>query len=60
MADAFEVSLDYLVGNSDKKLDKATINRIIEIDKLEAKDKEMVFTFLDAFLQNTKLQKIMG
>ncbi len=59
MADAFEVSLDYLVGNAVQKMDKATLNRVIEIDKLKPKDKEMVFTFLDAFLTKTKLQGLI-
>ena len=59
MADAFEVSLDYLVGNAEQKMDKATLNRVIEIDKLKPKDKEMVFTFLDAFLTKTKLQGLI-
>jgi transcriptional regulator with XRE-family HTH domain len=59
MADAFEVSLDYLVGNAEEKLDKATLSRILEINKLQPKEKEMVFTFLDAFLTKTKLQRIM-
>ena len=59
MADAFEVSLDYLVGNAQEKLDKATLDRVLEINKLQPKEKEMVFTFLDAFLTKTKLQSIM-
>ena len=59
MADAFEVSLDYLVGNSDSRLDKATLTRVLEISKLQAKDKEMVFTFLDAFLTKIKLQGLI-
>ena len=54
-----EISLDYLVGNAEQKLDKATLKRILEIDQLQPKDKEMVFTFLDAFLQKTKLQRLL-
>ena len=53
------VDLDYLVGNAEQKMDKATLNRVIEIDKLKPKDKEMVFTFLDAFLTKTKLQGLI-
>ncbi len=59
MADAFEVSLDYLVGNAEEKLDKATLDRVLEINKLQPKEKEMVFTFLDAFLTKTKLQGLL-
>lgn len=59
MADAFRVSLDYLVGSSEEELDRATLNRVLEINRLQPKDREMVLTFLDAFLTRTKLQGIM-
>ena len=59
MSNAFEVSLDYLVGNSEEKIDRTTLKRLLEINKLQQKDKEMVFSFLDAFLTRAKLQAIM-
>ena len=59
MADAFEVSLDYLVGATEKKLNKETINRIEEVDKMKPDDKKMVFAFLDAFITKTKLQTLL-
>ena len=59
IADILEVGLDYLVGNAEQKLDRATLKRILEIDKLQPKDKEIVFTFLDVFLQKTKLQQLL-
>ena len=59
IADMLEISLDYLAGNAEQKLDKATLKRILEIDKLQPKDKEIVFTFLDVFLQKTKLQQLL-
>ena len=59
MSDAFEISLDYLVGKSEEKIDKTTLDRLLEINKLQPKDKEMVFSFLDAFLTRAKLQAIM-
>ena len=59
MAEAFGVSLDYLVGNSEDKLDKATLNRVLDINKLEPEKKKMVFAFLDAFITTTKLQQIL-
>ncbi|MFN3640838.1 MAG: hypothetical protein ACK4UK_07965 [Flavobacterium sp.] len=34
MADAFEVSLDYLVGASEKQINKEMLNRIEEVDKM--------------------------
>ena len=59
MADAFEVSLDYLVGKAKEKLDQATLNRVLEINKQEPKEKEMVFVFLDSFLTRTKLRGLI-
>ncbi len=59
IAGALDVSLDYLVGNSDQKLDTDTRNKIQEINKLKPEDKKMVFTFLDAFITKTKLQSIL-
>jgi transcriptional regulator with XRE-family HTH domain len=34
MADVLEVSLDYLVGKADEHLDKPTLTRILEVQKL--------------------------
>ena len=34
MADAFEVSLDYMVGTSEKQINKEMLNRIEEADKM--------------------------
>lgn len=61
IADAFEVSLDYLVGEGiNSKFDKKTVKRLQDIEKLEAKDKEHVFAMLDAFLAKNKLQAILA
>ena len=59
MADAFEVSLDYLVGATEKQINKEMLNRIEEVDKLKPEDKKMIFTFLDAFITKTKLQALL-
>jgi hypothetical protein len=55
MADVFEVSLDYLVGNAEQEIDKATLNRINEINKMTPTDKNLVCQFLDAFIMKVKL-----
>lgn len=57
MADAFGISLDYLAGASEQQLDKATLNRILQISKLSQADKELVYQFLDAFILKTDLQQ---
>jgi len=59
VAEALDVSLDYLVGNSEEKMDKTTRNKIHEINKLNADDKKMVYSFLDAFITKTKLQSVL-
>lgn len=59
MAKILEVSLDWLVGNTDAELDTATLNRIQDINKLSAKDKELVFEFLDSFIANRKIKNVL-
>ena len=60
IADAFGVSLDYLVGEGiNSKFDKKTVKRLQDIEKLEANVKEHVFAMLDAFLAKNKLQAIL-
>ncbi|MEP7197287.1 MAG: helix-turn-helix transcriptional regulator [Saprospiraceae bacterium] len=50
MAQYLEVSLDWLTGQTDLELDKKMIQRIQEVSKMKAKDKEHVFALLDAFI----------
>ncbi len=59
MADVFDVSLDYLVGTTEKKMNKDILNRIQEIDKMQPEDKKMIFAFLDAFITKAKLQTLL-
>ncbi len=54
-----EVSLDWLVGNTDTELNTNTLNRIQDIDKLNEKDKELIFEFLDSFISNRKIKKVL-
>ncbi len=57
ITDALDVSLDFLVGKTDVLLDGKILNRIIEIQKLSADEQKTVFSFLDAFLRDTKTRK---
>lgn len=54
IAQALEVSLDFLTGNSDVELDKATLDRVQEVTKLTEKDKDYIFVTLDAFISDFK------
>ncbi|WP_369049331.1 helix-turn-helix domain-containing protein [Tenacibaculum sp. UWU-22] len=42
LADALNVSLDFLVGITDVELDKSIINKILTIQKLPQEDKEHI------------------
>ena len=59
LAEALEVSLDFLVGATDTLLDTSVVNRILDIQKLKDNDKQHVFALLDALLKQTKMQAIM-
>ncbi|AMA50413.1 MULTISPECIES: helix-turn-helix domain-containing protein [Flavobacterium] len=54
ISQALEVSLDFLTGNSDIELDKATLDRVQEITKLSDKDKDYIFVTLDALIRDFK------
>ena len=54
LAQALEVSLDYLVGNTDIELDKAMLNRIQEINMLSDENKEHIYITLDALIRDFK------
>jgi transcriptional regulator with XRE-family HTH domain len=61
IAAALEVSVDFLIGNSDNFIkDKALLKRINEILSLNDKDREHVFALLDAFLRDNKAKKVYG
>jgi transcriptional regulator with XRE-family HTH domain len=59
IADAFDVSLDYLVGNSEQAIDKATLTRLNDINRLAPADKNLVYAFLDSFITKAKLQSVL-
>lgn len=54
---ALEVSLDYMVGNTDMKLDKSILDRVMDAQKLSDKDKEYLFAMMDAFLRDAKAKQ---
>jgi len=54
IAQALEVSLDYLTGKSDIELDKTTLDTMQEVTKLSDKDKKNIFVTLDALIRDFK------
>jgi transcriptional regulator with XRE-family HTH domain len=56
IADALNVSLDYLVGSTDLVLEKGIVNRIQSIQKLSEEDKGHLFALMDAFLLKCNIQ----
>ena len=58
IADAFGVSLDYLVGEGTlSRLDKKTVKRLQEIESLKDDDKNHLFAIVDAFLRDATTRK---
>ena len=57
MANALDVSLDYLVGTYDTLLDKSLVQRVADIQKLPDDQKNIVTTLLDAFFRDFKAKQ---
>jgi transcriptional regulator with XRE-family HTH domain len=59
LADALEVTLDYLVADGELKTpDKKTMQRLEDINKLQAEDKNNIFFTLDNLIKAAKLKTI--
>jgi len=58
IADVFDVSLDYLVGDALKpSFDKRMVERLQDFELLTEEDKNHLFALLDAFLRDAKTKK---
>jgi len=58
IADIFDVSLDYLVGDATKPaFDKRMVERLQDFELLTEEDKNHLFALLDAFLRDVKTKK---
>ena len=59
LADALDVTLDYLVADGElKNVDKKTLQRMEDINKLQADDKNNIFYTLDNLIKAAKLKTI--
>ena len=57
IADALEVSIDFLVGKTTLELDKQTLARLQDISGLSEENKNFVLRMVDMAIQNFKTQK---
>lgn len=58
IADAFAVSLDYLVGEGiNAAFDKRNLKRLEDIEKLDTDTKEKIYFVIDNIIQNVKAKK---
>lgn len=57
IADVLEVGLDFLLGKISVELDKKTLKRLLDIQKLNEQDRAHVFEMVDAFLRDRKTKK---
>jgi transcriptional regulator with XRE-family HTH domain len=61
IADALNVTIDYLIGNSDKLIfDKKLLKRLEEIENLPIDEKDKVNYFIDMALAYNKTKKAMA
>jgi len=58
LARLLEVSLDYLVGNTDLEIDNDTQQRILAVQQLPDTDKEHIFYTLDNLIKAAKLNAL--
>ncbi|AZB30323.1 helix-turn-helix domain-containing protein [Chryseobacterium balustinum] len=57
IADALQVSLDYLVGKTSLEVDQNTLKRIEEIGNLSKSAKEQIYLVIDALIRDYKAKK---
>lgn len=58
IADALEVTLDYLVGEgTHSKLDKKTVKRLHDIELLEEPKRNVLFDLIDTYIRDAKIRK---
>ena len=58
IADALEVTLDYLVGEgTHSKLDKKTVKRLHDIELLKEPKRNVLFDLIDTYIRDAKIRK---
>ncbi len=57
IAKALDISLDYLVGNSDLMLDQKIISRVQNIQELDIENQNHLYALMDAFLRDSRAKQ---
>jgi len=58
MAKAFGVTVDFLIGEGENaSYDKETVERISDIQKMDANTKNILFNVIDTYIQNFKTKQ---
>jgi len=57
IADALNVSIDFLVGKTTLELDNNTLKRVEEVSKLNDEEKDKIFMVIDALIRDFKAKK---
>ena len=57
IADALEVTVDYLIGKTELQLDKDAVQRLLDISKLPDENKNYVLGLIDMALRDFKSRK---
>lgn len=58
IADVLDVSLDFLLGKVKVELDNQLLKRIIDVQQMNAEDKNHILYTLDALIKSVKLKSI--
>jgi transcriptional regulator with XRE-family HTH domain len=58
IADALEVGMDFLMGKTTAELDKKTLKRLQDIQKLPTEERDMVFKVIDSLLRDYKTKQV--
>lgn len=58
IADALEISIDFLVGKTNIVLDKKTIDRLEDMAKLPDEKRSYIFELIDMCLRDFKTKKV--
>lgn len=57
IADALNVSIDYLVGKTDLEIDQDTLQRLRDVSNLPAEAKKQIFMVVDALIRDFKAKQ---